>query len=171
MELAHSSRLLLSEWVCVLIILVLCDSPRTAVWPRTGLWFGRPPHSPLRLQINHWNPGTFPHQFFGTVLCLTSVATQHPPYFIHTDWCLPWSRHMTLEGLCHAFMLWRIQRKCFPVALIDFLKQGHNNNGMWWSSAGGDRSMTECSWVTLSSVWMSLPFLEKCVQVSIVNEE
>lgn len=50
------------------IILVFCDSPLAAIWPKTGLWCSRPPHSPHRLQINHWNPGTFSAPFFGTAV-------------------------------------------------------------------------------------------------------
>lgn len=56
---------------CVLIFLVLCDSPLAADRSRGVLWFTRTPHSLLCLQINHWNTGTFPDQFGGTVLFLT----------------------------------------------------------------------------------------------------
>lgn len=59
------------------IILVFCDSPLAAIWPKTGLWCARPPHSPHRLKINHWNPGTFSAPFFGTVLL---PASDHSDY-------------------------------------------------------------------------------------------
>lgn len=97
---------------CVLlIILVLCDSPRAVVWPKTGLWFGRPPHSPLRLQINHWNPGTFRDQCFSTALFssqwpqqLRSILPFHSCCFT-TDGYADWG-HMTSAWLCgmHVFV-------------------------------------------------------------------
>lgn len=44
---------------CVLVILVLCDSPCVAVWPEFGLWFSQMPPLLLRFQADHYDVGTF----------------------------------------------------------------------------------------------------------------
>lgn len=66
-ELAHSSPLLLSQSVCVLMILVLCDSPCVAVWPKLGLWFTQMPPKLLHFQLDQYNVGTFLGHFFVTL--------------------------------------------------------------------------------------------------------
>lgn len=91
----------------VLLILLLCDSPLAATWPSTGLWCTWTPHSPLRLQIDHWNRGTFLVQFLGTA-SVTSVTAQHPllSFMLH---------QYKLEGTWHGdtnACLWRIKDSC-----------------------------------------------------------
>lgn len=44
---------------CVLVILVLCDSPCVAVWPKFGLWFSQMPPFLLCFQVDHYDVGTF----------------------------------------------------------------------------------------------------------------
>lgn len=96
-----------SQNECVLLIIwVLCDSPRAAVWPRTGLWFGRPPHSPLRLQINHWNLRDFSRLVLLHCVVfypVTSAAVQHPRFFIQDRLVLPYLWEHMIEawhGMC-----------------------------------------------------------------------